>query len=203
MKPAVYIAFDTETGGIPAECSLLTLYVAALDEDFNIVDEIDLAMKPTPLAGGSAYVLQAEGMSVNKIDIIEHDKIAMTYSQAGQVFRDFLVKNSNNGKTKLVPVGHNVSWDILTINNQLLNKGNFDQYVSWRKLDTGTIAQFFKLCKIIPPSHSGSLGYLADLFEVKFEGEQHTARADTLMCVELLKKMRDSICLSELSKLNV
>ena len=38
---ATYIAVDTETGGIGSDVSLLTAYIAVLDKQMNIIDELD------------------------------------------------------------------------------------------------------------------------------------------------------------------
>jgi DNA polymerase III epsilon subunit-like protein len=184
---AEYITIDIETGGIGLECSLLTAYLGALDSDMNLIDGLNLSVKPND---GKPYSIKAQGMSVNKIDLIEHDKIAISEADAGGQLFSFLKKHSDNGKTKLIPIGHNVQFDILHICDKLLNKKHFDQFVSYRKLDTGTVAQFLKFCGQIPDSKTGSLEYLAELYGVKFEGQAHTAKADAIMCASLLKEMR-------------
>lgn len=199
MTDAVYVTMDLETGGIGIETSLLTGYFGFLDADLNLIGGLDLKVKPNE---GKPYVVQAQGMSVNKIDLIEHDKVAITESEAGGQLMLALKKYSNNGKIKLIPIGHNVQFDIIHINEHLLSKKNFDQFVSYRKLDTGTIAQFFKLCGFIAPDKTGSLEYLADLFGVKFKDRAHTAESDAMMCVDVLLKMRE-VCQQGLNKLNV
>ena len=187
MSIAAYITMDLETGGIGTDCSLLTAYFGVLDKDMNLLDSLDLKVKPNE---SKPYVVHAQGMSVNKIDLIEHDKVAITESEAGKHTFAFLKQHSNNGKTKLIPIGHNVQFDILFIYEHLLTKKHFDQYVSYRKLDTGSIAQFFKYCGFIPEDKSGSLEYLAEAFGAKFLDRPHTAESDALMCVEILKEMR-------------
>jgi len=191
VNQACYITMDLETGGIGTECSLLTAYFGVLDKDMNLLEALDLKIKPNE---GKPYVVQAQGMSVNKIDLIAHDKVAISESDGGGKLFAFLKKHSNNGKVKLIPVGHNVQFDILFIYDHLLQKKHFDQYVSYRKLDTGTIAQFFKYCGLIPEDKSGSLEYLAEKFGAKFIGSgAHSADADALMCVEILKEMKKHV----------
>lgn len=199
MSEAVYVTMDLETGGIGIETSLLTGYFGFLDADLNLIGDLDLKVKPNE---GKPYVVQAQGMSVNGIDLIEHDKVAITESDAGGQLMLALKKYSNNGKIKLIPIGHNVQFDIIHIYEHLLSKKHFDQFVSYRKLDTGTIAQFFKLCGFIAPDKTGSLEYLADLFGVKFKDRAHTAESDAMMCVAILLKMRE-VCQQGLNKLNV
>lgn len=198
MNDCVYVTLDLETGGIGTECSLLTAFFGFLDENLNKLDHLDLQVKPND---GKPYVVQAGGLAVNKIDLIEHDKVAITESQAGQLLVQKLKQHSKNGKIKLIPIGHNVQFDILFIYEHLLAQKNWDMYVSYRKLDTGTIAQFFKLCGFIPNDKSGSLEYLAEMFGVKFKDRAHTAESDAMMCVHILQKMRE-VCLSGLNKSN-
>ncbi len=198
MSNAVYVTLDLETGGIGTECSLLTAYFGFLDENLNLLGDLSLNVKPN---NGAPYVVQAQGLSVNGINLIEHDKIAITESEAGGKLMLALKQFSQNGKIKLIPIGHNVQFDIIFIYEHLLSKKHFDQFVSYRKLDTGTIAQFFKLCGFIAPDKTGSLEYLADLFGVKFKDRAHTAESDAMMCVEILLKMREA-CLKGLNKSN-
>jgi DNA polymerase III alpha subunit (gram-positive type) len=190
MTDAAYITMDLETGGIGTDCSLLTAYFGVLDKDMNLLDSLDLKVKPNE---GKPYVVHAQGMSVNKIDLIEHDKTALSESEAGGQTFAFLKKHSNSGKVKLIPVGHNVQFDILFIYEHLLQKKHFDQFVSYRKIDTGTIAQFLKYCGLIEPTNTGSLEYLADLYKVKFLDRAHTAESDAMMCVEILKEMKKHV----------
>lgn len=196
MSDCVYVTMDLETGGVTTNCSLLTAYFGFLDENLNLLDHLDLKVKPN---NGEPYVVQAGGLAVNGINLIEHDKVALTESQCGELLMKKLKQHSKNGKIKLIPIGHNVQFDILFIYEHLLSKKNFDMYVSYRKLDTGTIAQFFKLCGFIPNDKSGSLEYLAELFGVKFKDRAHTAESDAMMCVQILQKMREA-CLKGLSR---
>ena len=183
----VYIALDTETGGIGAECSLLTAYFGFLDKDLNLLDSLDLAIKPND---GAPYCVQAGGLAVNGINIVDHDKVAITESAAGKRLVEKLKLHSKFGKVKLIPIGHNVSFDIEHVQRKLLSKKHWDQHVSYRKLDTGTIAQFLKFANAIPDSNRGSLEMLAELYGVSFKDRAHTASSDALMCVDILKKMK-------------
>lgn len=199
MNDCVYVTLDLETGGIGTECSLLTGYFGFLDANLNTLGSLDIKVKPND---GAPYVVQAGGLKVNGINLIEHDQVAITESEAGGQLMVALKKFSQNGKIKLIPIGHNVQFDILFIYEHLLSKKHWDQYVSYRKLDTGTIAQFFKLCGFIPPDKSGSLEYLAELFGVQFKERAHTAESDAMMCVEILQRMREA-CLAGLKRSSV
>lgn len=182
-KQAIYLALDTETGGIGLDKSLLTAYFAALDEDFNVVDELDLFIKPDD----GIYIVEAGGLEVNKINLVEHDKVAITYKEASTKIYNFLEKINPKGIIKLNPVGHNVASDIAMVCNKTLSKKSWDKYVGYRTLDTGTISRFMQVVGMLPKDLSASLGSLAGFFEVPFDA--HTAKGDTLATVEVLKNL--------------
>ena len=91
-----FLAFDAETGGIGADKALLTLYFIVLNEKFEVLDELDLRIKPND----DIYHVTAEALEINKINLVEHDKVALTDKAAGQVLYPFLEKHSEKGKIK-------------------------------------------------------------------------------------------------------
>jgi DNA polymerase III alpha subunit (gram-positive type) len=180
-----YIAIDNETGGLDPETSLLTSYMAALDENLNVLDDLDLTLKPN----NEIYCVEAGGLAINKIDLVEHQKDAITYSAAGQLLRNWLIKHSEDKAVKLIPFGHNVTFDVLSIHKYLLNRATFEQYTSYRKFDTAVIAQFLKYASKLPEDLSGSLESLAKYFGV-LALENHTARGDVLTTISVAKAMK-------------
>jgi DNA polymerase III alpha subunit (gram-positive type) len=181
-----YIAFDCETGGITVDTSLLTAYFIVMNHKFEVLDTLDLKVKPNNKA---PYVVTAEALGINGINLVEHDKLAITESEAGGKLREFLWKNSENGKARLVPVGHNVGFDEDFIHVHLLNKKEYSKYCSYRKLDTSVVAQYLKAQGKLPESITGSLTSLMEHFGLKFQGRAHDADSDTIGTVEVLKKM--------------
>ncbi len=190
---AKYIALDTETGGIGHDKALLSVYFMTLDRDFNFIDSLMLNVKPND----GIYNVTAEALNINKINLVDHDKYSLTYSAAGGLLRDYLIKHTDSDKTKLIPIGHNVSFDLDFLYSKLLNKTEAQKYLSYRILDTGVIAQFFKALGIMPESVTGSLGSLVKHFNIlgpeASGGTFHTADMDTIMTVEVLKAMIDII----------
>ena len=66
-KKIQYFIVDAETGGKYAkEHSLLTLYGQILNKNLNVVDEIDLVVKPDD----GIYRISADALETNKIDLI-------------------------------------------------------------------------------------------------------------------------------------
>ena len=181
MKQPTYIALDIESGGIDPSFSLLTFYLAILDENLEVLGELDVKTKPDD----GTYIVAGEALRVNGINLAAHDLEAITYKQAGSDVYDFLHKWNPGGKIKLIPVGHNVAFDIKFLCAHTLSKKSFDKFCSYRVLDTGTISMYLmKTGKI--PEMSASLGSLAKYCGIEFKA--HTARGDTLATVEVMKE---------------
>ena len=172
-----------QTGGFEGT-SLLTTYLAVLDSDLTCLATCSLSVCPD----NRVYQVEAGGLEVNKIDLIEHDKIAKTYSEAGGILRHFLKKMSEDGKTKLVPVGHGVTHDMIAL-RVLLSRANLEMYTSYRKLDTAVIAQFLKFQGKLPEELSGSLESLCEHFKIEVLGDAHTAIGDVARTIAVLKAM--------------
>ena len=86
-----YIVFDVETGGIGLDKSLLSacfLYCQydVKNDEYEIIDGLDLKIKPND----DVYHVTAQGMQINGIDLVEHDKVAITEKQAGTKLYDKL-----------------------------------------------------------------------------------------------------------------
>jgi DNA polymerase III alpha subunit (gram-positive type) len=181
---ATYIAVDTETGGIGSDVSLLTAYIAILDKNMEIIEDLNLAIKPD----NGIYNVTAEALFINKINLIEHDKGAITSGKAGELFRDFLIKHSPNGAIKLLPLGHNVAFDMDKLYQHVLNKKEAQKYISYRVLDTGSTGNFLKAAGYIPEAISGGLGTYVEYFKV-IKRDAHEAKNDTLMTIDVMKAM--------------
>ncbi len=178
-----FLALDCETGGIGLDKSLLTTYLAVytfIDDVLTLEDDLYLYTKPKD----GIYNCTGEALGINQIDLVEHDKIATTYPKAGGQLREFLQRHSDDGSYKLIPVGHNVKFDLIFIQDKLLK--SLYHFVSYRTLDTGSIGQFLKLCKLIPDDNYGSLSALADHLGAMPEGELHDAKTDTVLTVDVL-----------------
>jgi oligoribonuclease (3'-5' exoribonuclease) len=182
-----YIAMDCETGGLSADCSLLTAYFLVLDSDMKtVLGELELKVKPN---AGAPYNVTAEALTINKIDLAAHDKVAITESEAGKRLVEFLQAHYPDGRNKLIPIGQNVVFDEMFIWEHLLSKSNWQRFVSYRRLDTGTVAEFLRYTGHIPTDVKGSLISIASFLDVNFPNA-HDAKADTLATVRVLRKMK-------------
>ena len=186
----MYLFLDTETGGIGLDKSLLTASFVFTDRNFQIKEELNLSLIPDD----GIYRVTPEGMEVNKINLCELAKGALTYKKAGTELYRFLQKcYSRNSGNKIVPVGHGMSGDLDHLFDKLLNRLSWENHVSYRRLDTSTLAQYLKMIGYIPEGVSGSLSSLAEYFNLNInEGDLHTARGDVGLIIEVVK------CLSRL-----
>lgn len=180
-----YIVADLEGGGTTIKHSLLSAYFVVLDEDLETVyGALDLKIKPND----GNYLVTGEALEVNGINLVQHDKEAVTEGKAATLLYEFLEEHVPDGKVKLTPVGHGIGHDIEFIKEHLTK--NWNKFVSYRYLDTGVIVQFFKLTGRVSRDLGGSLKELGEYFGIPIHN-LHTAKDDTLLTIEVLKKLRD------------
>lgn len=188
-----FVAIDVETGGIGDDKSLLTAYFGLFsykNNSFVKEDELDLKIKPD----NKVYCITAESLTINHINIIEHDKVAITERAAGtELYQKLDNWYKSNSSNKLIPVGHNVAFDIRKIKTTLINEGNWEKFISYRVIDTCTIAQFMRIKGTLPYDQSISLVNLSDYFKVnndkEIAGVSHEARYDALTTIKVLEKL--------------
>lgn len=192
----MYIAFDCETTGLHEDSDLLTVWFGIYNSNFKLLDELELYTKPDT----GFYKVQAQALEVNKINLVEHDKLAIYYKEVKPLLYKFLVKNII-GENKLffsdevlenkrlIPIGQNVQYDINKICNTLISKGSWENFISRRALDTMYIAKYLQTIGKIPQDISISLGNLIEYFEINVDGNQHESKYDAIATVEVLRKM--------------
>lgn len=178
---AIFLPFDTETGGVTEGTALLSAHFAACDTNWEVLDELELFVKPD----NGEYLVTARALEINKIDLIKHDKVAITYSQAGAKLREFLWRYSQNGKIKLQPMGKNVGFDVEKVTETILGAKTFFQFASYRNYDLTALITYLKRTGKLPADAPESLEGLA-----KFKGinaEWHTARGDNYAGIAVIK----------------
>ncbi len=178
-----YICLDTETGGLTLDTSLLTAYFGVLDENLVVVDELYLYLKPDD----GVYKATAEALNINKINLIEHDNKAIPYKASKTLLYNFLSKNYKGDK--LIPIGHGLAFDLPRIKLHLIGTDSWEQYVSYRTLDTGITTQFLRAAGMFPNDVTGSLGSLVKYFNIDSKGDLHDAKVDALQTVAVLKEL--------------
>lgn len=183
----MYLCLDTETGGLTPEYSLLTLAAIVADADFNPLrggnesDTLSLAIRhPT-------YVVSPEALTINKIDLVHHSARGIKLEQARQKFEDFVRQAKNMCGKKLIPIGHNLPFDLSFVWAQLLQKEDWNQYCDYHFLDTMVAARFFKAAGVI--QGGCRLDDLRALFHID-TGAAHTALADTKATLAVARALR-------------
>jgi len=181
-----YFFCDTETTGIALDSQILTLYACITDSCFNLLHEINFAIKH------NSYNIQAEAMNVNKIDIVSHHKNvdSITLSEAKQKFEHFIFKNSALSGRKLCFAGHAASFDVGYIKRDLIS--NYASYFLKHSLDTGTIATLLKQVGLIPGDFEISLENLIKFYNVNTK-TLHVAKNDVEATMAVLKCMISSL----------
>ena len=176
-----YIAFDAETTGLDVNVNnLLTACFIVLDSDLNELDRLNISLK------SENYFINPKAIEVNKIDIVKHHLNSKDLINTKVEIINFLKKNKTN--FYLIPIGHNVSFDILFI-KKLLGL-EYNNYFSYNSVDTIVIAQYLKICKKLPDRQSVSLISLCNYFGIKVDKETkfHNSEFDTEMTIQLLKQ---------------
>ena len=181
----LYLPMDNETGGLHDEVSLLSSYLEVVDEKCNVIDSLELYVKPND----GLYKVEAGGLLVNKIDLVKHDQIAIPYSAAGQLLFRFLQKNSKDGEIKLIPVGKNVAGDVRWLQQHLLGKKTMDKFVSYRVLDITGIAMALQIKGKLPQDIGLSLSSLVEHFQIVIPGVAHEAKYDTQATILIWQKL--------------
>jgi len=189
----MYIALDCEMGGVDLKYSLLTAYFMIYDDDWTPCRELYLRLKPDD----GDYIVCAEALNVNKIDLVKHDKIAIPYHEGRSQFGNWLRRYYGEpGKDKLRALGHNVNGDIRFVWDKIYARKKWENYVSYRQLDTATICQYLKDCGKLPKKVDGTEGVSGSLISlVKYfgiphdENTLHDAKVDTLLTVEVYKRL--------------
>jgi DNA polymerase III alpha subunit (gram-positive type) len=183
-----FITIDIETGGIGDDKSILQVYMGFCEkqnDQFFLVDEVNVLIKPND----DVYKITAESLTITNIDLVAHNKVAVTEKRAGTIIYDALRRWYDISKDKLIPIGHNVAFDIRRISNTLISQGSWDQYVSYRVIDTCTIAQFLRLRGNLPNDLSCSLVKLVEYFNIEVDGLPHEAKYDALSTVKVLENL--------------
>lgn len=179
------LTFDTESGGLTKECSLLTAHFEVFDSsDYTrVIDSLSLSMKPPD----GKYVVTAQGLSVNKINLVEHDAIAIPYTSnkknklnAATEIYEFLFRASNMKQDRLVPMGQSISHDIDLILHYVLSENTWGEFCDHRVIDLLALSQAAKSLNLIPAQQSLSLSSLAVFLGVHIDNALiHTAAYDT------------------------
>ena len=182
------VCMDSETGGLnPKTTDILTLFMSLVDEDFKVLAELDLKLKPND----RLPIVEAQAMEVNKIDLQKHlaDPNTVTYKEAQKKIVDFVTPflQKKGRYSNLIVLGQNVSFDLGMIWEHVIPKDAWEKIFSYNVEDTKTACLFLKRCGWLPPE-TGTLKSLVEFFGIPRRTE-HEARGDVLMTLDVYKAM--------------
>lgn len=181
----MYLFLDTESGDLITSSSLLELGFIITDPSFNVVDEIVFKLKPDD----GIYLVSAQGLSVNKINLVEHDRHAITYKVAKATVYNYLKDWwERSDREPLIPVGKNIHTDLNQIWDKLLAKATWDQFVSYQPLEISGAVRFLQAQRKIPLLESTSLTSLCKYFNIIVKDE-HTSLGDCRMGLKLMRRL--------------
>ena len=188
MSDSYFCAMDSETGGLdPKKADILTLFMSMVDEDFKVLDELDLRLKPND----RLPIVEAGAMEVNKIDLQKHlaDPNTVTYEEAKKKMVAFAKKylKKRGRYSNLIVLGQNVMFDLNFIWEHLIPKDEWEQIFSYNIEDTKTAGLFLKRCGWIPKG-VGTLKSFVEFFNIA-KREAHEARGDVLMTIDVYRAM--------------
>jgi DNA polymerase III epsilon subunit-like protein len=178
---------DTETGGLDAEKHSLLTIALAVYSDGEIIAEKDWAVKHKD------YIVTIKALEVNKIDLIEHNKIAIESNIVVQEIMMFIFNNFGNERP--IIAGHNVEFDNGFMTR--LFKYEYEvwaKHVSHRKLDTCSLINYL-IVTGRANLESASLEESIKHFKIEVNS-RHTAKDDVRATIALFEKINKELDIS-------
>jgi DNA polymerase III epsilon subunit-like protein len=188
MSDTYFVAMDSETGSLRAkQGDILSLYMAVVTEDFRVIDELDLKLKPNdrlPIADPGA-------LAVNKIDLQKHlqDPNTVTYAEAKTKIVAFAKKylKKKGRYSNLIVLGQNVMFDLKFIWEYIIPEEEWETLFSYNVEDTKTASLFLKRCGWLP-KEIGTLKSLVEYFNIP-RREAHEAKGDVHMTIDVYREL--------------
>lgn len=172
---------DTETGGLnPDKHSLLSLALVVWTDN-EIIDSEEYLINDGILS------VTAEALQVNRINIDEHKKTALTPPITFDKILKFINRHFPE-EQKITLAGHNVHFDIAFLKSFLSkNNQSFSSYFSHRIIDTSSILYYLYLGGILKEKAISS-DKAFEHFKIQVKG-RHTALGDAIATAELFTKL--------------
>lgn len=196
MKKDKYLVIDCETTGlIPSRHQMLTLAILLCEKG-----------KLEPIALNEfkfkydTYNVSIGALKTNKIDLVQHDSEAQYTFEHVIHFVQTLYALCGNEKPTVI--GHNVGFDLGFIHHYI-GKEEWEKYVSYRNIDTCTIARFLSDAGVITTKNV-SLENMVKYFHLEKENDtMHTALCDATKTWELYCRLLETMDLLQYSNKNI
>lgn len=186
----LFMPFDSETGGLNEnKADLLTWYGAIMTEDYQIVDELYLKLKPND----RLPIAEAGALKVNGINLADHlaDPETVTYAEGQKRLEAMIRKHlKRNGRySNITPMGYNCPFDVRWTQKHLLPQDMWESLLHYKTHDVMAIVDALKKYGIFPKT-LGSLGTVVEYLGIPTRNA-HNAKEDTLMTVDVDKKLAE------------
>jgi hypothetical protein len=193
-----FLLLDGEYGGVKSrgvlshDYSILELALTVTDINLDVYETLVLKIKPDD----DKYIVSADGLAANKINIVQHNKVAVTQGKAKELLHNFLKKHSDNGHVKLVPLGKGIVGDVRYILDQkLISEHYWREFVSDQIIDFGGIIMLLKLLGVYPQTIKKSTGKMSNSLEALAEdlhistSKLHEAQGDVDLYILVCKHL--------------
>ncbi len=184
------IFVDTETGGIdPNKVSILTFNALVCEfkesGSFKILDSLNLKLKPDD----GCYHVNAEALAINGIDLVEHNKEAISIADGNLKLYRYL--RDHTTKERMVCVGQHIHFDLEHMfMSGLIEERKFYTFMDKKVIDILTLASMAMLMGLIPRNQSCKLKDLAKYLGVPVDEKKlHDASYDNELAANVFSKM--------------
>jgi hypothetical protein len=186
----IFLAFDTETGGLTPKQDLLTFYGAMMDENYQILEELDLKLKPND---GRLPNVEVGALKVNGIDIQKHlaDPTTVDYATGGKLLKEMIKRHlKKNGRySNILSYGYNIFFDEVFVKAYLMTDEEWVSMVHYKRADIMAEVDMLKRHGWLP-RELGSLVTVIDFFGLP-KRPAHVAKNDILMTIDVDKKIKE------------
>lgn len=187
----LWMPWDTETGGLNEnKADLLTAFFCLIDEEYKIVDELYLKLKPD---GGRTPIAEAGALAVNKIVIATHlaDPETVTYSEGREKLKAMIKKHlKRNGRySNITPMGYNCPFDTRWTQKHLLPQEDWESLLHYKMHDVMQVVDSLKKYGLFPKT-LGSLASVVEYLAIPTRNA-HNAKEDTMMTIDVDKKLAE------------
>ena len=176
------LVIDTETTGLsPNYNKTLTIGMLLVDVEKDFLDILDsnhLFIKH------QNYNSSSEAAKVNKINIEEHDKMAIPPPEACEKINSFIEKNKLQETTL---IGHNFQFDRGFI-NALFDQSGKNHKLHYKYEDTMWIWRNLQKVGNVPNHLRSNLQTIADFFKIDYT-KAHDALADCHITAKVYKEL--------------
>lgn len=182
LKDRDFLLIDLETTGFDEKKHQILEIGMLIIREMEVVADIKVSVKH------KEYMITTSAMNANKINILEHEKNALTIEDAGVTVINFLKEHKKTEKAFIV-IGQNIDFDLKFLESMFLKLGKikeYREYISYRKLDIMQLALIKNLEGKISLEKQ-DLDYLLTTLNIEIPEGRHEALSDCYSEYQVLK----------------